>query len=150
MQLVNKLSEQLAPKPVTSSLGSVHCLLLQLVPTAKAATPSSMGRLKLTWRRRQPAAVVLPVGAAATSTSRDSAAAAATAGAPAGAAALAIGALPAADVDTHLDLPAVLVQDSLVTVRAAAPQHVTAGLPFAFTMQVRGIGAQLAQHNEVL
>jgi hypothetical protein len=39
-------------------------------------------------------------------------------------------------VQTHLDLPQAVVQDALLSLRISAPQHVTAGLPFAFTMQV--------------
>jgi hypothetical protein len=125
-QLLNKLSDQLLHKPLPASAGSVHSLLLQLVPTANVAAPVAAGRLKLMWRRRQPAAVAAHGGATSSS-------AGATAAAADG---LAVCAAPSADVETCLDLPQVLVQDSLLSIRASAPQHVTAGLPFAFTMQV--------------
>jgi hypothetical protein len=128
LQVLNNLSQQLAGAPVPAASGSVHCLLLHLLPTAKAAGPVSMGRLKLSWRRKEPA----EAGSSSSSSSSpgDSSALAAAL------AALDGGATPAADVETSLDLPAAVVQDSLLSVKASGPQNVTAGTAFPFTLQV--------------
>lgn len=120
LQVLNNLSQQLAGAPVPAVSGSVHCLLLHLLPTAKAAGPVSMGRLKLLWRRKEPA----KAGSGGSSTLA------------AALAALDGGATPAADVETSLELPAVVVQDSLLSAKASGPQNVTAGTAFPFTLQV--------------
>lgn len=137
MQLLNKLSDQLACRPLAASLGSVHCLLLQLVPTAKSSDPVSMGRLQLKWKRRHEATAVASSGnAGGTATS------AATAAAAAAGNGLVIGAAPPDEVTTSLDLPHVVVQDSLLSVRVMAPDRATAGIAFSFTLQVgRLLGA---------
>lgn len=46
------------------------------------------------------------------------------------------GPTPAMEVETSLQLPPVVVQDSLLTVKASGPQNVTAGTSFPFTLQV--------------
>lgn len=129
LQVLNNLSQQLAGAPVPAESGSVHCLLLHLLPTAKAAGPVSMGRLKLSWRRKEPAKAGSGCGSSSGGSAGGSALAAALA-------ALDGGATPAADVETSLELPAVVVQDSLLSAKAAGPQNVTAGAAFPFTLQV--------------
>jgi hypothetical protein len=130
LQLLNKLSDQLAGRPLPTSPGSVHCLLLQLVPMTNTAGPVSMGRLQLRWKRPQPAAVAAP------SSSSSKSAAAAAAGPAAAAAELAVGAAPPDEVTTSLELPRVVVQDSLVSVKVVSPHRATAGIAFPFTVQV--------------
>jgi hypothetical protein len=135
LQLLNSLSQQLAAAPLAANRGSVHCLLLQLLPTANAQAPVSMGRLKLAWRRKQPAepAEGSTDGRAGGSTGGS----AGGSNAPATAAADA-GPVPGRDVEAWLQLPQVVVRDSLMSVKAAGPQNVTAGTSFPFTLQVRG------------
>jgi hypothetical protein len=128
LQLLNSLSQQLAGAPLTASPGSVHCLLLQLVPTAKAQEPVSMGRLKVSWRRKETAT---PTGRGSSSSGGGGSSASAAA-----AAAMDAGPIPAMDVETSLLLPLVVVQDSLLSVKASGPQNVTAGTSFPFTLQV--------------
>jgi hypothetical protein len=146
LQLLNKLSDQLAGKPLPTSQGSVHCLLLQLVPMANTSGPVSMGRLQLRWKRRQPAAV-----ATTNSSSSTLAAAAADLGPVAAAADLAVGAAPPDEVTTGLELPRVLVQDSLVSVKVVSPHRATAGIAFPFAVQVGAFGysQQLAGSDDV-
>lgn len=55
----------------------------------------------------------------------------------AGAAAVDSGPTPAQDVETSLELPVVVVQESLLSVKASGPQNVTAGTSFPFSLQVR-------------
>jgi len=135
MQLLNSLPQQLANMPLAASPGSVHCLLLHLLPTAKAAAPVSMGSLKLSWRRKSPAAIESAAAERRGSSSggsgggNSSASAAATAARESGPA-------PGLDVETSLELPLVVVQESLMSVKAAGPQNVTAGTSFPFTLQV--------------
>jgi hypothetical protein len=90
--------------------------------------PVSMGRLQLRWKRQQPAAV--QQSSSSSSSSSDSAAAAA---APVE---LAVGAAPPDEVTTSLELPRVLVQDSLVSLKVVSPHRATAGIAFPFTVQV--------------
>jgi hypothetical protein len=134
LQLLNSLSQQLAGAPLTASPGSVHCLLLQLVPTAKAQEPVSMGRLKVSWRRKEQPS---PAGSSSSGGGSSSSAAVAAA------AAMDAWPIPAMDVETSLLLPPVVVQDSLLSVKASGPQNVTAGTSFPFTLQVRCCCQQL-------
>lgn len=129
LQVLNSLTQQLTAVPLSASPGSVHCLLLHLLPTAKAAEPVSMGRLKLSWRRTQPATAGTSGRSGSSSVSALQAAAVAAVSADAGPS-------PAVDVESSLELPAVIVQDSLLSVKAAGPQNVTAGTSFPFTLQV--------------
>jgi hypothetical protein len=48
------------------------------------------------------------------------------------------------DVESSLDLPVAMVQDSLLGVKAAGPQNVTSGTSFPFTLQV---GDACLQHH---
>jgi hypothetical protein len=130
LQLLNSLSQQLAGVPLAASPGSVHCLLLQLLPTAKTAEPTPMGRLKLSWKRRTPAQPSNSSGSSGSSS-------ASTATAVAAVAAMQAAPAPSQDVEAMLELPAVVVQESLLSVKAHGPQHVTAGTSFPFTLQVR-------------
>jgi hypothetical protein len=131
VQLLNKLSDQLAGRPLPTSQGSVHCLLLQLVPMTNTPGPVCMGRLQLRWKRRQPAAVATTGSSSSTSAAEPGLAAAAAA-----AAELAVGAAPPDEVTTSLELPRVVVQDSLVSVKVVSPHRATAGIAFPFTVQV--------------
>lgn len=45
-------------------------------------------------------------------------------------------AVPSLDVETSLELPRVVVQDSLLSAKVSGPQNVTAGTSFPFTLQV--------------
>lgn len=119
---------------MAASPGSIHCLLLHLLPTAKASSPASIGKLKLTWRRKSPAAVVAD-GSSSGGTGGGSSSSGAAA--VAAAAAIDAGPRPTQDVETCLDLPQVVVQDSLLSVKASGPQNVTAGTSFAFMLQVQ-------------
>jgi hypothetical protein len=140
LQVLNSLAQQLAAVPLSAGPGCVHCLLLHLLPTAKAAEPVSMGRLKLSWRRAQPATA----GASTRSGS--------SSGSAAAAAAADTGPSPAVDVESSLGLPVAVVQDSLLSVKAAGAQNVTAGTSFPFTLQVRlvAVSCSWAQHGQQL
>jgi hypothetical protein len=91
-----------------------------------------MGRLKLSWKRRTPAQPNTPSGGSGGSSSGSSAPAAAVAAV----AAMQSAPAPAQEVEAMLQLPAVVVQESLLSVKAHGPQHVTAGTSFPFTLQV--------------
>lgn len=136
MQLLNNLPQQLANMPLAASPGSVHCLLLHLLPTAKAAAPVSMGSLKLSWRRKSPASVGSAAAERRDSSSGGSGGGSSCASAAAAAAVMAAGPAPGLDVETSLELPLVVVQESLLSVKAAGPQNVTAGTSFPYTLQV--------------
>ncbi|WIA11906.1 hypothetical protein OEZ85_011990 [Tetradesmus obliquus] len=133
LQLLNKLSDQLAGRPLAAAQGSVHCLLLQLVPMANTSSPVSMGRLTLRWKRQQPAAVAQSSSSTSTSSSVSAGPAAAAA------AELAVGAAPPDEVTTSLELPRVLVQDSLLSAKVVSPHRATAGIAFPFTVQLRNL-----------
>lgn len=136
LQLLNKLSDQLAGRPLAVAQGSVHCLLLQLVPMANTSSPVSMGRLTLRWKRQQPAAVAQSSSSTSTSSSVSAGPAAAAA------AELAVGAAPPDEVTTSLELPRVLVQDSLLSAKVVSPHRATAGIAFPFTVQVGALPEQ--------
>lgn len=135
LQVMNNLSDQLVDTPLQMSCGSVHCLLLQLVPLSAIGTPASIGRLQLRWERRQPLSLNLASnngvadGAEGWLQQRSSAPHAPASG-------LAVGAAPPNEVVTSLDLPQVVVQDSLLTIKVVAPHSATAGIAFPSTLQV--------------
>jgi len=81
-----------------------------------------MGHLNLRWKRRQRAVA----GAAGGSGGVETAVA---------------GVGVAEDVTSQLELPAVRVQDGLLSVRVVAPAHATAGIAFPYTLQVSRIAA---------
>lgn len=140
---MNRLADQLPGRPQPIGRGAVHCLLLQLVPTAKStAGPASIGRLCLRWKRggkqqqqsdqqqRQRPPLPPTSGGGARG-------AAASGGGSGGANGLAVGAAPPEEVVTQLELPQVAVSDGLLSVRVVAPHHATAGIAFTYTLQVR-------------
>eukprot|EP00879_Flechtneria_rotunda_P002505 GHRR01002703.1.p1 GENE.GHRR01002703.1~~GHRR01002703.1.p1 ORF type:complete len:1063 (+),score=495.97 GHRR01002703.1:1057-4245(+) len=126
LQLLNKLSDQLAGKPLLACGSSVHCLLLQLLPTATSQEPVRMGRLQLRWKRQSAAE---PVSSGST-------------GAVAGIATLAAGAALPETMSATLELPLVVVRDSLLSVKVIAPHSVTAGIAFSFTLQMHNLTTQ--------
>lgn len=130
-QVMNKLSDQLVGEPLQLFKGSVHCLLLQLVPLTSSSSPCSIGRLQLRWRRRQPSAL-----GCGSNTAAEAKLLLSSKAWHAAADGLVTGAAPSEEAVTSLDLPHVVVQDSLLTVKVVAPHNATAGMAFPFTVQV--------------
>lgn len=119
LQVMNTLGDQLRGKPLPAGRGTVHCLLLQLMPLSTSPVgppPGSIGHLNLRWKRLQPAT-------ADAYSSSNGVVKAAAAGV-------------AEEVTTQLQLPAVLIQEGLLSVRVVAPDHATAGIAFPYTLQV--------------
>lgn len=130
MQVMNVLSDQLLSGPFQMCKDSVHCLLLQLVPLVSVSSPCSIGRVQLHWKRQQAAEVDSGSQQAAQDDPFSGACQ------PAAAVSLVPGAALAEEVITNLDLPQVIVQDSLFSVKVVAPHSATAGIAFPFTLQV--------------
>eukprot|EP00775_Hariotina_reticulata_P005239 gene5239-5474_t len=124
VQVINTLGDQLQGKPLPAGQCSVHCLLLQLMPltpTPAGTYPSSLGHLNLRWRRRQSAM--------------------ADANSSVGDVKPAVAAV-SEEVTTQLELPAVVIQEGLLSVRVVAPHHATAGVAFPYTLQLHNMTAQ--------
>ncbi|GAX76923.1 hypothetical protein CEUSTIGMA_g4370.t1 [Chlamydomonas eustigma] len=134
---VSDLSSQLAGWPEILGQGEVVSLLLPLMPTRASMVPISLGGLQVKWCRRQ------KVKTAGSESLSDGASnlimTERKVGEVSGEGASFSLFRPSPDalVTTLLDLPLVTVGDSLLTVRTVGPAHVTAGIAFTNSLQVR-------------
>ncbi len=146
LQLVNQVNDQLHARPVVLQCGGVHTFLLHVCPTHVTPTPFSLGKLQLRWR----CAASAPLQPATPSTA-GVAASARQAADPLGSSAPVAGQwgegvgdanegmCPPEETVTTLDLPLVVVQEGLLSVKVVSPPHITSGIAFPFTLQVRAI-----------